>query len=225
MRAEVYWIRAQHHTNIMSDGYIGVSKNANKRWEYGHKWANIKGRHENPFFSNAISKYGWDNLIKTIIVMADEFYCYDLERKLRPTNNIGWNLVSGGGKPPVAKSRGPNYISPLKGVSRSTPWMIGRTPATAGMPVSEETRAKISALKKDKKQTLQQIKKRVESRRITMIAKGQIKPFIVNGVQYESSKIASKAVCISEATLKYWAYNNAKPSKKYPHIIECRWAS
>ena len=111
---------------MMLHGYVGVSKNAQKRWLYGHSWAHRKGRHDNPKMANAISKYGWDNLIKTVLVVADENYCYDLERKLRPTDNIGWNLVTGGGKPPVSKYRGDEYVSPLKGVPRPTPWLIGK---------------------------------------------------------------------------------------------------
>jgi hypothetical protein len=173
MSAQVYWIRAIHHSDVTSEGYVGVSQNASKRWAYGHKWAHTKGRHENPRLSNAITKHGWDSLVKTVLVVADESYCYDLERKLRPTDSIGWNLATGGGKPPVAKFRGEDYISPLKGVSRSTPWMIGRTPANAGKPVSAETRAKLSAKKKGGKQTPEQVAKRVASRRATLFSQGR----------------------------------------------------
>ena len=223
MIAEVYWIRAPHHSDMTSEGYVGVSKNAQNRWKYGHNWAYRKGCHVNTRFANAISKYGWDNLVKTVLVIAKEEYCYDLERKLRSTNKVGWNLVVGGGKPPVAKFRGENYISPLKGKPRETPWMIGRIPATAGMPISETTRAKLSAAKKGKKHALNHIAKRMESRRLTRIALGQICPIVVNGMQYESSKIASNIVGIPESTLKHWAYNKGKPSARYAYITECRW--
>jgi hypothetical protein len=173
MSTQVYWIRAAHHSDMTSEGYVGVSKNAQKRWLYGHNWAHRKGRHENPRLANAITKYGWDNLIKTVLVVADENYCYELERKLRPVDSIGWNLVVGGGKPPVSKFRGEDYVSPLKGVSRSTPWMVGRTPANAGVPASDETRAKLSAKKKGRKQTPEQIAKRVAARRATLEAQGR----------------------------------------------------
>ena len=223
MTAQVYWIRAAHHSDVLSEGYVGVSKNASKRWVYGHKWAHTNGRHENPRLSNAITKHGWDGLVKTILVVADEAYCYDLENKLRPSKSIGWNLAAGGCKPPVAGYRGPDYVSPLRGKTRQTPWMIGRTPSNKGVPASEETRAKLSAAGKGKKNTPEHLEKRMESRRLTRIARGQITPFIVNGVQYESSKIASEFVGVPEATLKYWAYGKGKPSAKYAHIIECRW--
>lgn len=173
MSAQVYWICAPHHTDMTSDGYIGVSKNAKTRWMYGHNWAHRKGQHDNPHLANAISKYGWDNLEKKILVIADESYCYELEQKLRPALHIGWNINIGGSKPPVAKYRGDDYVSPLRGVPRPTPWMIGRTPANLGKPTSDETRAKLAAAKKGKKQTPEQIAKRVASRRATLISQGR----------------------------------------------------
>jgi hypothetical protein len=173
MNAQVYWIRAKHHSDIMSEGYVGVSKNAGKRWLYGHKWAHSKGRHENPMLANAISKHGWDNLIKTVVVISDEIYCYELEAKLRSAEGIGWNLAVGGSKPPTTKPRGKDYVSPLKGKKRETPWMIGRAPANKGTVTSKEIRAKLSAAKKGRKQTPEQIAKRVASRRATLVAQGR----------------------------------------------------
>lgn len=168
MSAQVYWIRAEHHSDIKSEGYVGVSKNAKKRWEYGHKWAHAKGRHDNPKLSHAIAKYGWESLVKTVVVIADESYCYDLENKLRPSNEIGWNLVPGGCKPPVSKPRGPDYVSPLKGVSRPTPWLIGQKSAP-----SLEACSAGGKKAKGRKQTPEQIAKRVASRRATLEAQGR----------------------------------------------------
>ena len=92
----VYWIRCKDHTDMFSQGYIGVSNNAKRRFtEHGR---NAKNKH----FKFAIQKYGWDNLVKTEILIAEEYYCLDIERKLRPNDGIGWNIVMGGGKPPIA---------------------------------------------------------------------------------------------------------------------------
>ena len=168
MSVQVYWIRAPHHSDITLEGYVGVSKNAQKRWLYGHSWSHRKGRHDNPRFANAISKYGWDNLIKTVLVVADEEYCYELERKLRPTDSIGWNLVMGGGKPPVTKFRGEDYISPLKGISRPTPWLIGKS-----KPPSRDACVTGGKKAKGRKQTPEQIAKRVASRHATLVAQGR----------------------------------------------------
>lgn len=169
----VYWIRAPHHTDVFAEGYVGVSKNVQARWDYGHKGAHKNNRHDNVILSNAIKKYGWDVLIKEVVLVANEEYCCSIENQLRSHEQIGWNIAIGGSKPPVAKNRGGDYISPLKGISRPTPWMIGRTPANAGMPFSDETRAKLSAAKKGKKQTPEQIAKRVASRKATLASQGR----------------------------------------------------
>jgi len=221
--SSVYWIRAPHHSDFRAEGYVGVARDAIKRWKYGHLSAQKHNRHDNPKLANAIAKYGWDNLVKEVLVIAPEDYCYDLEQRLRPEEAIGWNLTVGGGRPPITKPRGPNYVNPLKGVSRPAPWLFGLAPANKGKKASEATRAKLSAAKKGTKQTLGHLLKRMESRRLTRIARGQIKKIIVNGVQYESSKVASGSLGISESNLKYWAYGKGKPSAKYSFITECRW--
>jgi hypothetical protein len=74
---------------MFSQGYIGVSNNVKKRW-YGHKL-----KPQNGHFSNAVNKYGWDNLVKKVILIGEEKYCLDVELKLRPEKKIGWNLVAG----------------------------------------------------------------------------------------------------------------------------------
>lgn len=65
------------------------------------------------------------------------------------------------------------YVSPLKGKTRKTPWMIGRPPANKGVPVSCEARAKMSAAGKGRKQTPEQIAKRVAARKATLAAQGR----------------------------------------------------
>lgn len=172
MSAAIYWIRAKDHTDITCQGYVGVAKDASKRW-WSHKWALKANRHENPLLSNAVNKHDWDNLVKEIVLISEEAYCYETEAKLRPSEKIGWNLAVGGCKPPTTKPRGPDYVSPLKGVSRPTPWMIGRTAANRGKTASEESKAKMSAAGKGRKQTPEQIAKRVAARRATLAAQGR----------------------------------------------------
>ena len=169
MTAQVYWIRAAHQSDITSEGYVVVSKNANKSWLYGHKWAHAKGRHDNPRLSNAIAKHGWDSLIKTVVVVAEEAYCYELESKLRPAEQIGWNLASGGCKPPISKFRGSDYVSPLKGVPRPTPWLVGKS-----KPMPDGFFSKGGKAGKGRKQTSEQIAKRVAARRATLAAQGKV---------------------------------------------------
>jgi hypothetical protein len=120
MNTSVYWIRHKDHTDIFSQGYVGVSKNTEARFQRHSKYS------DNQHLKAAIKKYGWNNLIKQIVLIGEEKYCYNLELKIRPTKQIGWNIAEGGAKPPIAQYRGDNYVSPLKGKSRLTPWLIGR---------------------------------------------------------------------------------------------------
>jgi len=120
----VYWIRKPDHTDMKNQGYIGVSKNAATRFTQHFK------RTQNRHLKFAIEKYGWDNLVKTQILIAEEDYCLDIERKLRPADGIGWNCIAGGGKPPVTR------------------WNLGKKGLTTawnkGLKMSDETRAKVS---------------------------------------------------------------------------------
>ena len=167
MSVAIYWIRSKEHTDITCQGYVGVAKNVSKRW-WGHKWAINAGRHDNPLLTNAVNKHGWDNLVKEIVLIADEQCCDEIEDKLRSESKIGWNLAIGGCKPPISKSRGPDYIIPLKGVSRPTPWLVGKE-----KPMPENFGKLGGKAGKGRKQTPEQIAKRVASRRATLAAQGR----------------------------------------------------
>lgn len=123
--AVVYWIRHKNHTDIFSEGYVGVSKNPQKRWKK-HKSDVKNGKHENKHLSNAFIKYNKSEIVFETVLIAEENYCYKIENQLRNLENTGWNIAVGGNRPPTAKSRGVNYQSPLKGISRKTPWMVGK---------------------------------------------------------------------------------------------------
>lgn len=93
----VYWIHLPEHTDILTEGYIGVtSRSANERFA-GHLSHAKTG--SKVTLSKAIRKYGDKIVVKTLLI-ADDEYCLDIERKLRPHERIGWNVVAGGGKPP-----------------------------------------------------------------------------------------------------------------------------
>lgn len=92
----VYWIRHADHTDLMTQGYVGVSGRFNKRMLEHFKFS------ENRHLRFAINKHGWDNLIKSQLLISTEEYCLEMERKLRPEDKLGWNIVAGGGKPPSA---------------------------------------------------------------------------------------------------------------------------
>ena len=219
MSTSLYWIRHKDHTDMFSQGYVGVSKNIEARWFRHSRYS------DNQHLKAAIKKYGWDNLIKEVVLIGEETYCYDLETKIRPTKQIGWNIAEGGAKPPVSQHRGDNYVSPLKGKKKQTPWMFGSKPWNIGKSgwQSEEHKQKFLS-QVSKPHSKNHIAKRQATRKLTRIAKGQIKQVQVNGIVYEHTKAASIAINIPESTIKHWCYGKGKPGKKYEHIKECRWA-
>jgi hypothetical protein len=119
----VYWVRHADHTDLSTQGYIGVTAYFDRRMKEHHKTT------KNRYFRFAIQKYGWGNLIKNQILIADEDYCLDVEAKLRPNDKIGWNLVKGGGKPPLAIGN---------------TYKVGIPSWNKGKPHSAETKQKLS---------------------------------------------------------------------------------
>lgn len=97
--ASVYWIRLPEHDNILTQGYIGISNNAQTRF------SDHKSCRANTHLTNAIKKYGWDNLVKEVILIADRLYCLIIESKLRPDIRLGWNTLPGGGMTPDNKGK------------------------------------------------------------------------------------------------------------------------
>jgi group I intron endonuclease len=114
---------------MFSQGYIGITNSIKYRFE------SHKNRAQNKHLKNAIDKYGWDNLIKEVVLVSDKSYCLMIEKILRPLKNIGWNIVEGGGMPPKT----------LKGCNKGKPsWNKGK-------PHSEQTRKKLSNALKGRK--------------------------------------------------------------------------
>ena len=129
MPLALYWIHHKDHTDMFSQGYIGVSNNVKKRWyDHNHKPANAH-------LKNAINKYGWDNLVKEIVLMADKAYCLMMEAQLRPKDQIGWNLVKGGGMPPIFTKTGWKHTEEAKEKNRQ---------AHLGKTLTEEHKRKVS---------------------------------------------------------------------------------
>ena len=114
---------------MFSQGYIGVSNNTKLRWR------EHETRTGNAHLKRAIAKYSWDNLVKEVIVIADELYCLAVEFKLRSKDKIGWNIVAGGGMPP--SSRGKKFI-------RSEEYKAQMSISKMGQKHTPETQTKIN---------------------------------------------------------------------------------
>jgi group I intron endonuclease len=123
MTCAVYWIHHPSHADIFSQGYVGVSVNFDRRLRSHKRSA------QNAHLRNAVQKYGWENLVKKTVLIADTDYCLDIETKLRSEDNIGWNIIKGGGIPP----------KPKKGHSK------GKTAWNKGLAWSDEFKEKVSA--------------------------------------------------------------------------------
>ncbi len=90
----IYWYHLDTHSHVLKDGYIGITSNLEQR-HYIH--SNGKS---NRHLKNAFVKYD-DQIQKTILVIGSINYCLYIEKLLRPLDRIGWNIVAGGGKPPI----------------------------------------------------------------------------------------------------------------------------
>ena len=148
----VYWIRHPDHTEILRQGYIGVSENPAKRWAYHKK------RKENTHLRNAVNMYGWDSLVKETVLIGDKEYCLYIEAKLRPEDKIGWNIVKGGGFPPSipwnkGKKATPKEVEHLRQIR------LGKPGPRKGVKLSAETIEKIRLSKIGKKQNPEWIEK------------------------------------------------------------------
>lgn len=149
----VYWIRDKSHTDLMTQGYVGVSGNVEKRF------ASHKGmwRGTNAHLRHAIKKYGWDSLEKSVLLIADKDYCLEIERKLRSLEKTGWNLTVGGGFPPTltgpqpklrgraAWNKGRKGACSPETLAKMREAKLGKSPANKGIPLSDEHKAKLSA--------------------------------------------------------------------------------
>jgi predicted GIY-YIG superfamily endonuclease len=99
----VYWIHTKQHSDPYKEGYIGVTNNIKNRIN-AHKYV------KKTILYNAFNKYGDDMIVDIIHQNITEDNALIIENNYRPDERIGWNIVPGGGKPPVQS--GP---SPIKG--------------------------------------------------------------------------------------------------------------
>lgn len=137
--AVVYWIRKKEHSDMFSEGYVGVSSKSVEHRFQQHKADTQRGS-AYPIHK-AIRKYGDELVIETLVVGSTE-YCYDVEKSLRPLPSTGWNINIGGVIAPMTGRKHSEDTRKQMSVSRKasdSPWQ------QPGRKHSEETKAKMSA--------------------------------------------------------------------------------
>lgn len=102
--AYVYWIHLPTHTDMMTQGYIGItSKTVEVRYKQHLAASTVGG--DNRVINKAIRKYG-DALIVTTLLVGTAEYCAEVEGLLRPAPGIGYNMIPGGAFNPLNARRG-----------------------------------------------------------------------------------------------------------------------
>lgn len=150
MKKYLYWIHRPDHTDLLCEGYIGVSKNPTKRL------IEHRSSKQNPHLTKAFQKY--KDIVHTILMEGDEAYCYEIEEKLRPNNQIGWNIVKGGVEPPSWSGKNHSEETKTKisltsrGISKPKPQSFGKNRTKEKNPMwgrkhSEETKIRMSMIK------------------------------------------------------------------------------
>lgn len=95
--AFVYWIHHKDHTDIFTQGYVGITDRTVEKRYSEHKQYAFAQKKNMPLY-NAMRKYGDDIVIDTIVI-AELEYVAEVEKKLRSEQYIGWNLAIGGDTP------------------------------------------------------------------------------------------------------------------------------
>ena len=126
----LYWIHRKAHTDIFTEGYVGVSTNVESRFS-AHKYALMgKSCVYRSEFRQAMEE---DDLIFNVVLKSSVGYCLELESLLRPAWAVGWNISPGGGS---------NISRPKHGLYRTKEYGVFKTICTrvkeGGMSLSPE---------------------------------------------------------------------------------------
>lgn len=89
----LYWIRSPCHSDIFKEGYIGISYDPSYRLKQHIRNTKANHHRQNSEFKNSLTS---GNFVQEILLKSTVEYCLEIERKLRPMMNTGWNLAIGG---------------------------------------------------------------------------------------------------------------------------------
>ena len=94
---KLYWIRLPKHTDIYTEGYVGITNDFEYRMNQYKGIQNTKSK-QHYRITKAIIKYGWDSLVKEVLFTFNSYEeALIKEHEFRPTACTGWNTMVGGG--------------------------------------------------------------------------------------------------------------------------------
>jgi hypothetical protein len=94
--ATVYWLHLKEHTDIFTQGYIGVTTRLIDI-RFREHCSRFKSSYSNynPLHL-AFAQYGLENIIRTRLCVCSVREAYEVERLFRPFEYMGWNTTEGG---------------------------------------------------------------------------------------------------------------------------------
>ena len=190
--------------------YYGITKQRPKQ-----RWANGKGYHHNQHFTNAINKYGWDNIEHIVLhegldkEEAEELEQYMIQWYDTANRNHGYNISLGG-------ETGNHSEESRRKLSESKK---GAKNPNYGKKISEETKKKLSEALRGKnnpnygkhhsEETRKKISKAGKGRHHSIETKQKLKEIAKRGV---NSPAAKSVICTTTNTI---FYTNAEAAKYY----------
>lgn len=192
----VYWIHHPLHIDMTVDGYVGVTADFEQRM-FAHKSCAKTGKDSALY--NAIRKYGWESLVKEIVLIAEDDYCLEIEKKLRPVPRIGWNIAIGG---EVAGFHLKGCKQSDEHIANRKKALIGRVSGMKGKKMPKESIEKTMKFVRGVSKTEAHRKK---------LALSKNKKLMVNGIVYASWKEASQKTGIPIGSISHLLKN--KPAK------------
>lgn len=131
----VYWIHLPEHLNMLSEGYIGVASNGVEKRLSVHRHAVNNGSELHVHRAMRLR----EDYVVDVLIKAPPEYCYEVEARLRPNVNIGWNIAQGGN------------VSPTLGLVPSEDTRNKISASNRGRIVSEDTKLKLSLANKGRR--------------------------------------------------------------------------
>jgi len=182
----VYWIRRSIHTDIKTEGYVGITYNIDQRFKQHRDSVDLLNY--TSVITEALREH--DDIVFDIVKTCDNREdAKAMERSLRPEYRVGWNVAKGGGGRP-------NTPHTEEAKERM------RISALNRPPVTKETREKMSESHTGLRKSAEHRRKIGEANRRRVygdemkekLRKAFSKQINVDGVIYPSRKAAFEAI-------------------------------